>query len=298
MPEKHRLSVVIITRDRLALLSRTLSQLALLPERPEVIVVDNGSRQSVRPTVRSVMPAARVISLPVNIGAGARNIGVRQSEAEFVAFCDDDSWWTPGSLARAAAIMESDERIGLLAARVEVQPQGVTDPVSQLMAAGPLADDLQRAAGGRRAVTGFLACASVVRARAFLAVGGFCSTLGIGGEEQMVAWDLWSSGWKALYTPEICAVHHPQSLDARPGRRRLLARNDLWAAWQRLPPAQLADRTRDVVMRSVRDPAALAGAMEAVGGIRFAWSRRAPIPAPVAAARLRVEHEPLDSSGF
>ncbi|MGW7357269.1 glycosyltransferase family 2 protein, partial [Streptomyces sp. NPDC054802] len=44
MSVQPRTSVVVITRDRRDQLLRTLDHLAALPERPVVIVVDNGSR--------------------------------------------------------------------------------------------------------------------------------------------------------------------------------------------------------------------------------------------------------------
>jgi GT2 family glycosyltransferase len=209
------------------------------------------------------MPDARLICLPGNFGAAARNIGVRLAGSEFVAFSDDDSWWEPGALARAREIMAADGQIGLLAGRVRVEPSG------------------------RRAVTGFLACAAVVRTRAFLSVGGFPAEMLVGGEEQMVAWDLWSNGWKALYAPEICAVHQPAAERDPRVRRRLTTRNDLWAGWLRFPGARPVSHTCAVLGRSPFDPAALAGATDALRQLRSVVARRSPLPVAVAAACAR-----------
>jgi GT2 family glycosyltransferase len=233
------------------------------------------------------MPDARLICLPGNFGAAARNIGVRLAGSEFVAFSDDDSWWEPGALARAREIMAADGQIGLLAGRVRVEPSGEDDPVCRQMAEGPLGEDLVPTAAGRRAVTGFLACAAVVRTRAFLSVGGFPAEMLVGGEEQMVAWDLWSNGWKALYAPEICAVHQPAAERDPRVRRRLTTRNDLWAGWLRFPGARPVSHTCAVLGRSPFDPAALAGATDALRQLRSVVARRSPLPVAVAAACAR-----------
>src|SRR3954470_16982284 len=113
-----RLSVVIITRDRIGDLLRTLERLEALPERPPVVVVDHGSRDGTPDEVERRYPAARVVRCDRNHGAAGRTIGVRATETPYVAFCDDDSWWAPGSLPRAVELLDAHPDVALLAARV------------------------------------------------------------------------------------------------------------------------------------------------------------------------------------
>src|SRR5690242_13845141 len=94
-------TVVVATRDRRTELSRTLGHLARLPERPEVIVVDNASRDGTARLVRDEHPRVRLLRLSRNMGASARSAGVLAATTPHVAFSDDDSWWAPGSLAAA-----------------------------------------------------------------------------------------------------------------------------------------------------------------------------------------------------
>ncbi|HEU4346617.1 MAG TPA: glycosyltransferase, partial [Actinoplanes sp.] len=56
-------TVVVITRNRRAGLLRTLRRLADLPERPPVIVVDNGSEDGTAAAVRAAFPAVEVVPL-------------------------------------------------------------------------------------------------------------------------------------------------------------------------------------------------------------------------------------------
>lgn len=112
-----RITVAVITRDRPVSLLRTLDALAALPERPPVIVVDNSRGDGTRTAVRGHPAVAGLLRPAANTGALGRNLAVRHARTPYVAFSDDDSWWEPGSLARAADLLDRHSRLGLLAAR-------------------------------------------------------------------------------------------------------------------------------------------------------------------------------------
>ncbi|OMQ15783.1 hypothetical protein A7K94_0207135, partial [Modestobacter sp. VKM Ac-2676] len=67
-----------------------------------MIVVDNASADGTADAVRAATPRVDVLGLPANAGAVARTDGVRRATTPYVAFADDDSWWEPGALQRAA----------------------------------------------------------------------------------------------------------------------------------------------------------------------------------------------------
>ena len=99
---------MIATRNRRPELLRTLGRLHELPERPPVIVVDNASADGSAAAVRDRSRPSRSRMLPLNAGAAARNIGAALAATPYVAFSDDDSWWEPGALARAATALDAD----------------------------------------------------------------------------------------------------------------------------------------------------------------------------------------------
>lgn len=235
-------TVVIATRDRWSTLDRCLRELGRLDPAPPVIVVDNASRDDTPARVRAAHPGVRVVALPGNFAAAARTVGARLARTRWVAFCDDDSWWGRGALEAATAVLDADPLAALAAARVLVGPDGRLDPTSALMAAGPFDAWGGRSPEGRRSVTGFLACAAVVDRHRFLAAGGFDVHLGIGGEEELLTLDLAAVGWRLLYAPEAVVHHHP-SPSRDPGhRRRLLARNSVLVAAQRMATSTVAGR--------------------------------------------------------
>lgn len=236
-------TVVITTRDRRERVMHVVRHLRALPERPPVVVVDNNSRDGTTPCLRAAFPDITVIELDRNLGAAGRNIGVSTAETELVAFSDDDTYWTGGSLGRAARLLDAHPTLAVVCARVIIGPDGRTDDASVVMARSPLAPG-PPLPGPR--ILGFLAGASVVRRDAFLAAGGFEPRLLIGAEELLVAVDLTCGGWNLCYVEELEVTHRPARRDHRP-RRVLEARNRLWIYWTRLPVRHALRCTVDVL---------------------------------------------------
>ena len=285
-PGAPRVGVAIATRERRAELEAVLERLLALPERPRVVVADNGSRDGTPAAIRARFPAVEVLELGANLGAGARNAAVRALGTPYVAFSDDDSWWAPGALARAAAHLESNPRLGLLAARILVGPDERLDPVCAVMERSPLRAGEDRPG---RPVLGFVACGAVVRREAFLSVGGFDPRYGIGGEERPFAVDLAAAGWELRYVPDVVAHHHPAGGAARPGRRAVELRNDVWSAWLHRPAGAALRRTAGLVRRSGPRRHTAAGLVQALRGAGWVARERRVVPPNVERALEAVE---------
>jgi GT2 family glycosyltransferase len=280
--------VVIATRDRRDSVLATLARLATLPERPPVVVADNGSRDGTPQAVRSGFPAVQVLELGRNAGGAARTEGARILSTRHVAFCDDDSWWQPGSLERAGRLLDEHPAVGLLAGRVLVGVQRRLDPVCAAMAASPLP---ARDGFAGRPVLGFVACGAVARREALLAVGGFDERYGIGGEEARLAIDLRAAGWGVFYAPSIVAVHCPALAGTRPGRTAVSLRNDLWTAWLRRPAGPAAAATARLVAGAARRRPleASRGVLEAVAGLPRVLRERAVVSPELEAELARLD---------
>ena len=282
-----RVAVVVITHQRRAELLRALARLAELPERPRVVVVDNGSTDGTAEAVRERFPGVELIASPENLGAVGRNLGVARVDTPYVAFCDDDTWWEPGSLTTAADVLDAHPRLAVVTARILVEPGGTEDPIVPELRDSPVrgADWLPGPALGS-----FLAGASVLRREAFLAVGGFSDRLWLGGEEELMAGDLAAAGWELCYLPEL-TVHHQASRARDPHRRRRDGiRNTLWTTWLRRPFRPALRRTLALLRSVPRDRVSARGLLEAVGGIPWVVRERRVLP-PHAEARFAALEE-------
>ena len=280
-PAPAPVSIVIATRNRGPELLGTLARLRTLAEQPPVVVVDNGSTDGTAELVRNRCPGVQVVGLRRNRGGAARTVGARLVDSPYVAFSDDDSWWAPGALSRAADLLDRHPRLAVLAARVLVGPEERLDPVCAEMAHSPLppADDLPGPS-----VLGFIACGAVVRRSAFLEVGGFDARLGVGGEEELLSVDLAARGWGLAYVDEVVAHHHPSPSRDPSGRRRVQVRNALWSAWLRRPLGGAARQTAHLAALAIHQPGASSGLVLAVLGLPWVLRERRPVPRELEAA--------------
>jgi GT2 family glycosyltransferase len=283
-----RVTVVIATRNRRQELLRTLRHLHALIPAPPVVVVDNGSTDGTAQAVREQFTDSVVVGLPRNYGAPARNFGVAAATTPYVAFSDDDSWWAPGALQRAAALLDSHPRLGLVAARTLVGPAKHPDPITPLMAHSPLPRPPDAPGPS---VLGFLACSAVLRKKAFCEVGGFSSLLFFVGEEQLLCYDLATAGWERAYVHDVVAHHHPSVYRPNPRRRRVAElRNALLTAVLRRP-ARVAVATATTLARhSVYDVSARRALREALIRLPAALRRRAVLP-PAVEEQIRMLEE-------
>ena len=270
-----RVAVVVVTRNRISDLLTTLGHLEALPERPKIVVVDNASSDGTARAVRQRHPDVEVVPLGENLGGAGRNVGVSRVDAPYVAFSDDDSWWAPGSLTRAADILDRHPRLALLAGRIMVGPQEKEDPICAEMATGPLPAESDMPGPP---VLGFLACAAVARRSAYLEAGGFDPRLLIGGEEELLAADLAAAGWGLAYVGEVVAHHHPSSVRDGSERKRSGIRNDLWFTWLRRPLPTAVRHTLPVARAALRDADVRAGLITALKALPWVLRRRRVLP--------------------
>lgn len=275
-------SIVLLTYNRREEALRTLACLrANLPDTP-VIVVDNGSQDGTAQALRQRHPEVEIVAAGRNLGAAGRNLGVARVNTRYVAFCDDDTCWEPDSLDRAAAILDAAAEIAIINAQIHVGAERRLDPTCALMAASPLG----RTPHGPL-LLGFMAGACVMRTQAFRQAGGYWPRYFIGGEEALLALDLVSAGWRIVYAEEVVTRHLPSTLRDTGRRRNLLARNAIWTAWLRLPPAQAWRATRDT-LASVPARRRAWIALQALGGIGPVLRHRHIIPIHVQRMRQQL----------
>jgi GT2 family glycosyltransferase len=282
----------MITHNRRTELARTLDLLAGLPEKPAVIVVDNGSSDGSAAYVRWRHPGVLLIAARRNLGAVGRNLALRQVTTPYVAFCDDDTWWEPGSLTLAADVLDAHPDVAAVTARIVVEPSGEDDPIVTELAHSPITG---RPGLPGPALLSIMAGASVLRADAFRAAGGFSPRLWLGGEEELLCTDLVTAGYWLCYLPEA-TVHHQASQARDASLRRLLGiRNTLWFTWLRRPAGPALRRTAELAGTVPRDAVSAAAFLAAFRGLPWVLRERRPVP-PEVEAGIKLLAEPRRTS--
>ncbi|MFF8773570.1 glycosyltransferase family 2 protein [Kitasatospora sp. NPDC015120] len=282
----RRIAVAVITHNRRDELLHTLARLALLPERPSVVVVDNASADGSAAAVRRWHPEVRLLTPGRNLGACGRNLVARELECPYLAFSDDDTWWEPGSLRAAADLLDAHPDVATVTARIVVEdPAAPHRPPADDPIVAELRDSPVPAPPGLPgpALGSFLAGATVVRLSAFRAAGGFSPRLWLGGEEELLAHDLAARGWWLVYAAGLTVHHRPSPLRDPTLRRRHGIRNTLWTTWLRRHPASAVRRTAHLLRTVPRDAVSARAFAEAVAGLPWVVRERRRVPP-------RVEH--------
>jgi GT2 family glycosyltransferase len=271
------ISVVMLTFNRVDLALETIARLRALPDRFDLVVVDNGSTDGTAARVARAFPTVTLVQAGANLGAAGRNLGVARVRTPYVAFCDDDTWWHAGSLTRAARLLDAHAQVAVLSARVVVGNNNEADATCVLMSRSPL--DPSGLPGP--ALIGFMACASVFRVSAFRETGGFDRRLFIGGEEELVALDVLARGHAIVYADELILHHHPSPLRDAGLRRRMLARNAAWIAWLRLPMKEAWRRTLVAAACMQREGTLARDGLSMLAALPWLLALRRPVPANV-----------------
>jgi GT2 family glycosyltransferase len=272
-----RFTVVVMTHNRRRELLATLGRMTALPERPKIIVADNGSTDGSADAVAARFPQVTLLRSPRNLGALARNAAVRGVGSPYVAFCDDDTWWEPGALTTAANVLDAHDGLASVTGRIVVEPEGTEDPIVPELSGSPVP-----APGWLPgpALLGILAGASMLRVSAFREAGGFSARLWLGGEEELLALDLAALGWWMCYRDDVL-VHHQAAARDSTRRRRLGIRNTLWTTWLRRPVPSALRRTGAVIGSLPRDSTSALALAEAVRGLPWVVRERRVVPRSV-----------------
>lgn len=202
MRDLPRVSVIIPTFNRAALLPGAVESALAAGDDLEVIVVDDASEDET-PRVCARLPRIRYLRLERNTGvAGARNAGVLESRAEFVTTLGDDDLRLPGSLDAQVRLLEESPEAAFCYGRVRVADARRTLPTREVIPVRCPTGDIFWELLEQNFVPDL---SVVVRKVKLVEVGLFNPELR-GAED----WDMWlrlSERWHAVAVEEPVAVY-------------------------------------------------------------------------------------------
>jgi hypothetical protein len=112
-----KVSIIIATHNRPHLLPRAVNSARESGTDVEIVVVDDASSDHTAQVCQS-LPGIKYVRVERNQGvAGARNVGLINSDAEYVSFLDDDDTRLPNTLDRQVELLGSNRTAGLIYGR-------------------------------------------------------------------------------------------------------------------------------------------------------------------------------------
>jgi len=85
----------------------------------EIIVVDNGSHENHIPIWRSSYPEVRFIRSEKNLGfAGGNNLGIRETNAEYLFLVNNDTEFSAGLIEKLVAVLDSSPQVGAISPKI------------------------------------------------------------------------------------------------------------------------------------------------------------------------------------
>jgi len=218
-----KLSVIILNYNGERFLERCLTSLLNnLPESGnEIILVDNHSSDRSVEIIEKKYKDIRIIKCNRNYGpGGGRNIGGEVSGGEYLLFLDHDTFIKKDTISGMTRVFE-DEKVGIVGCKLlnedgTHQPSAKRFPnlsseffssllLNRIFKKSNLTYIIQ---SDKTVDVGWVSGACfMIKKEVFLKVGGFDEDYFYGAEEADLCYRAKMAGWRALYVPEVEAVH-------------------------------------------------------------------------------------------
>jgi hypothetical protein len=220
-------SVVVVNWNTCDLLAQCLASVAETTDaaQVEVVVIDNASTDGSLAMVRDRFPAARLIANSDNVGFGrANNQAAEVSRAPYFLLLNSDALLLPRTLASMLELAGSEPRAAAVGARLcnpdlsfQASYNRFPNLWRQLLILSGAGRRLWRRSypsygpateRGPQRVEWVGGACMLLRAEAFMAVGGFDPGYFMYGEEMDLCYRLRQAGWEVWYHPAAVAIHH------------------------------------------------------------------------------------------
>jgi len=226
------ISYIIITMNRAVELADCLANV-ISQDYPnkEIIVVDNGSTDNTRRTVKNNFPEVRYIPIENNLGvAGGRNTGTIAAQGEICIYLDDDARFTDTeATGKTVAYFQNDARLACLAFTIRNAFTNIEDyKAIPRIDKKSLDHDYQSAY--------YCGAGFALRRQIFLELGMFWDKYFYSCEELDYSYRLLDRGYRITHSAAI-TIAHREVQQARPKGQWLYfnVRNRCWLAWRNLP---------------------------------------------------------------
>ena len=249
-----QVSISIVNLDGKKYIGKCLDSIKKLnypPDKIEIIVVDNGSKDGSVKFIRSGYPGAKIISNQKNMGfAAANNQAAREAGGDYIAFLNNDTtvdreWLIellrPIYMDREVVVSGSKvlsidgKRIDFVGGMINFEGKGfqIDYGISKDKDKHHCIKYLPFVNGG----------AMMAKRDVFLKAGGFDEDFFAYYEDVDFGWRLWVLGYRIVFAPKSIVYHHHHGTSKQFGEdklRFLKERNSLYSVFKNYDDSNLA----------------------------------------------------------
>jgi len=245
----------------------------------EIIVVDNCSADGTQNMVRSEFPGVVYIRSPENIGAGARNLGIRNAKAELVVTLDDDIFGLDdGDLERIVRYFR--ERVSFGVVNFKIVDHVRNKICNWVHHCNP--EEYQDKEFQTYEIT---EGAAAFRKQAVEQAGYYPEGFFLSYEGPDLAFRIMDIGYEVIYSGNISVVHRHSDLGRKPWFNYYYdTRNQFWLAARNLPAIYgsvfLSRGLFSMLVYSIRDGFLrfyIKGIVDGLKGLGRAFKSRKPL---------------------
>ncbi len=203
----RELSIVIVNYNTADILDRCLNSIASQSNiNPEVIVVDNASRDNSLDIIKNNFPWVKLIANRRNLGfAPANNQALQSCTGKYIYFLNPDTEVRHGALQSMIEFMDSHPEVGLAGTRI-INPDG--SPQSSVENRYPGERHTKKDLKGLKGSIAWVLGASMIARRDILdSLGGFDEEFFLYGDDQDLCLRVRKAGSTIGYIPASVVLH-------------------------------------------------------------------------------------------
>ena len=231
MEQPGKVSICVLTYNRCEILRELLRTLSEIGRHiVEIIVIDNHSSDETEKVMKEEFPRSRYFRMKENIGAGARNVGLKEAKGEIIITLDDDViGMTEEEVNNLIGIFENRPNVAAVNFRVTDYYSGA---ISNWVHHCRPEEFGEREFETYEITEGAVAFRSSALGRA----GHYPEYFFISHEGPDLALRLMNHGYAVIYSPRVSVKHKHSNL----GRKAWLnyyydTRNHIWLAARNFP---------------------------------------------------------------
>lgn len=212
------ISVIIPCYNARQFLERCLNSVFAEDEKMfEIILIDDGSTDGTPDFIKAVFGKRKNLKLITNkenVGSSqTKNIGVKNSQGEYLFFLDSDTKVKPGWSKTIPQFFENHKRAGLIQAKLLRMETNSFDYAGDLISHFGFL--IERARGVQdqgqfdqaKPIFGLKTAGAIMKKTVFEAINGFDPDYHIFWEDTDIAWRTWLAGFEVLFCPDITVWH-------------------------------------------------------------------------------------------